>query len=72
MFIPPSYPSVVIQLEPTSKLLFRKLQYPTYVNDTNLNVHIRIFKKVIKASMKIVEADIINMFNFTLKNNILE
>jgi 3-keto-L-gulonate-6-phosphate decarboxylase len=42
------------------------------VKDTNLDVSIRVFKKVIKAYKKTVKVDIINLFNFTLKNNILE
>ncbi len=70
MFIPPWYPSVIIRLEPISKLLCRKLQHPTYVKDTNPSAHIRIFKKVIKESMETMEVDIINMFDFTLRDNI--
>jgi hypothetical protein len=29
MLMPPWYPSVVVQFEPTSKLPYQKLQYPT-------------------------------------------
>jgi hypothetical protein len=29
----------------TNKLPYQKLQYPTYVKDTNSDAHIRIFKK---------------------------
>ncbi len=43
-----------------------KLQYPTYVKDTNLDAHIRMSKKAIKANGEIVEANIINLFGFTL------
>jgi hypothetical protein len=49
-----------------------KLQYPTYVKDTNSNAHIKVFKKAIKANGETMEVDIINMFGFTLKNNIFE
>jgi hypothetical protein len=56
--------------EPTTKLPYKKLQYPTYVRDINPNAHIRIFKKAIKANGEIVEANIINLFGFTLKDSI--
>ncbi len=49
-----------------------KLQYPTYVKDINLNVHIRVFKKVIKANGETLEVDIINLFGFTFKDGIFE
>ncbi len=49
-----------------------KLQYPTYVKDIDLNVHIRIFKKAIKANGKTMEDDIIILFGFTFKDNILK
>jgi hypothetical protein len=41
------------------------LQYPTYVKDIDLDAHIRVFKKTIKANDEIVETNIINMFGFT-------
>jgi hypothetical protein len=72
MFMPPWYPSIVIWLEQTSKLPSKKLQYPTYIKDIALNVHIRVFKNAIKENMEIVQFDIINLFGFTLKNNILK
>jgi hypothetical protein len=66
IFMPPWYQSVLIQSEPTNKLPYWKLQYPTYVKDTNLGMHNRIFKKSIKANGETMEVDIINMFGFTL------
>ncbi len=50
----------------------KKLQDPTYVKDTDLNVHIRVFKKVIKVNGETMEANIINMFGFTFKDSISE
>jgi hypothetical protein len=47
-----------------------KLQYPTYVKDTDLDVHIKVFKKVIKANGETMEVDIINLFSFSLKDSI--
>jgi len=58
--------------EPTTKLPYRKLQYPTYVKDIDLDVHIRVFKKGIKIKGEIVEVDIINLFGFTFKDKIYE
>jgi hypothetical protein len=74
MLIPPWYQPPIVQpiLEPTTKLPYMKLQYPTYVKDTDLDVHIRVFKKAIKTNGEIVEVDIINLFGFTLKDNIFE
>jgi hypothetical protein len=74
MFIPPWYQPLVVQLvsEPTTKLPYKKLQYPTYVKNINPNAHIKVFKKAIKANGEIVEVDIINLFGFTLKDNIFE
>jgi hypothetical protein len=42
------------------------------VKDINYDVHIRVFKKVIKTNGKTMEANIINLFCFTLHDNILE
>ncbi len=74
MFIPPWYQPPVVQpiSEPTTKMRYKKLQYPTYFKDTNANVHIKIFKKAIKVNDEIVEFDIINLFGFILRDNIFE
>jgi hypothetical protein len=52
MFIPPWYQPPIVQLvsKTTTKLPYMKLQYPTYVKDTDPNAHIRVFKKAIKAN----------------------
>jgi hypothetical protein len=49
-----------------------KLQYPIYVKDMNLDAHIRVFKKAIKTNSETMEADIINLFAFILKDNVFE
>ncbi len=49
-----------------------KLQYPIYVKDTYPNAHIKIFKKAIKANGETMEADIINQFGFTFRDNIFK
>ncbi len=58
-------------LEPTTKL-YKKLQYPTYVKNTNLDAHIKVFKKSIKANGEMMEANIVNLFRFTLKDSNFE
>jgi hypothetical protein len=70
--MPPWHQPILIQSEPTSKLPSRKLQYPIYVKVTDPNARIRVFKKAIKANGEIVEVDIINLFGFTLHDNISE
>ncbi len=74
MFIPSWYQQPIVQLvsEPATKLPYNKLQYPTYVKDTYLDVHIRVFKNTIKANGETMELDIINLFGFTLRDNIFE
>jgi hypothetical protein len=74
MLIPPWYQPPVVQPipKPITKLPYMKLQYPTYVQDTNPDAHIRVFKKAIKASDETMEANIINLFGFTVKDNIFE
>jgi hypothetical protein len=42
----------------------------TYVENIDLNAHIRMFKKAIKANGETVEADIINLYGFTFKDDI--
>jgi hypothetical protein len=72
MFIPPWYRPLVVQLvpEPTTKLPYRKLQYPTYVKNIDPDAHVRVFNKAIKAYGETMEIDIINLFGFTLRDNI--
>ncbi len=73
IFIPPWYQPFAVQhvLKPTTKP-YMKLQYSTYVKDTDRDAHIRVFKKAIKANGETMEADIINLFGFTLKDGIFE
>jgi len=52
-------------------LPYKKLQYPTYVKDTNPDAHIRVLKKAITFNGEIVE-DIINMCGFTFRDNIFK
>jgi hypothetical protein len=66
--VQPWYQSVPVQSAPSNKLPYQKLQYATYVKDIDFNVHIRIFKKVIRANGETLEVDIVNLFGFILWN----
>jgi hypothetical protein len=46
VFMPPWYPLVIIQFEPTSELLYQKLQYPTYVRILILMLALEFSKKI--------------------------
>ncbi len=50
----------------------KHLPYLIYFKDTNLDVHIQVFKKTIKANGEIIYEDIINFFRFTLSDNIFK
>jgi hypothetical protein len=70
IYMQPWYQLVLVLSKPTSKVPYRKFQYPTYVKDNDPDVHIRVFKKMIKANCETMEINIINLFGFTLQNNI--
>jgi hypothetical protein len=53
--------------EEVNKLLYTKLQYPTYVKNIDLDVHIKVFKHANKTNSEFMEVDIINLFGFILK-----
>jgi len=52
MFIPPWHQPPIVQLvsKPITKLLYMKLQYPTYVKNIDPNAHIKMFKKAVKSN----------------------
>jgi hypothetical protein len=52
--------------------MINSMIYATYVKDTDLDAHNRIFKKTIKANGEMVEINIINLIGFTLKDTIFE
>jgi hypothetical protein len=65
-------PIVSLVLKLITKLFYKNLLYPTYVKDTDLDVHIKVFKKAIKVNGETIEVDIINLFGFTFQVNIFE
>jgi hypothetical protein len=74
MFIPPWYRPPFIQPipKPATKLPYMKLQYPTYVKNIDLDVHIKVLKKTIKANGETMKANIVNLFGFTFRYSIFE
>ncbi len=50
----------------------RPFNYPKYVKDFDLDAHVRMFKVVIKANSEIDDAEIINLFSFTLKDIVFD
>jgi hypothetical protein len=53
-----------------NRAAIQEVTIPNLCQDTDLDAHIRVFKKAIKVNGEIMEANIINLFGFTLKNNI--
>jgi uncharacterized protein YdhG (YjbR/CyaY superfamily) len=53
---------------PNSKPFRKPLNYDEYKKNSNLDVHVQVFKVAIKVNDEMVDDKIINQFNFTLKN----
>jgi hypothetical protein len=53
---------------PLSKPYHRPLNYLEYVKDSDPDAHVRVFKASIRANSETNDAEIVNMFNFTLKD----
>ncbi len=53
---------------PPSRPYHRPLDYPKYVKDFDLDVHVRIFKATIRTNSETDDVKIVNMFNFTFKD----
>jgi hypothetical protein len=47
----------------------RPLNYHKHIKNFGLDAHVRVFKVVIKTNNETVDEKIINLFNFTLKDN---
>ncbi len=53
---------------PPNRPYRRLFNYPKYVKDSNLNVHVKVFRTPITTNSEINDVKIVNMFNFTLRN----
>jgi hypothetical protein len=47
----------------------RPLKYHEYKKDSNMDVHVKVFKATIKTNGETINEEITNMFNFKLKDN---
>ncbi len=54
---------------PYSRLFKRPLNYPEYKKNSNPDVHVQVFKAVIKVNGETIDEKRTNLFNFTLRNN---
>lgn len=48
------------------------LNYPPYKKNFDLDVHVQVFKIVIKTNGEMINVEITNLFNFTLIDNALD
>jgi hypothetical protein len=53
---------------PPNRPYRRPLNYLEFVKDFNPNVHVKVFKVVMKANSETGDVEIVNLFNFTLKD----
>jgi len=62
--------TTVVQLViPYFRPFRRPLNYPKYKKNSDMDVHVWVFKVVIKTNSAIIDEEITNLFNFTLKDN---
>jgi hypothetical protein len=50
----------------------KPLNYFEYKKDFDTNVHVRVFKAVIKVDSETMNQEIVNLFNLILKDNSLD
>jgi len=53
---------------PSSKPYCWPFNYLEYVNDSDPNVHVRVFKVAIRTNSETYDAKFVNMFSFTLND----
>jgi len=53
---------------PPNKPYHRPLNYPEYLNNFNLDAHVRVFTATIKANGETEDVKNVNMFSFTFKD----
>jgi hypothetical protein len=53
---------------PAKRPYHRPLNYLEYVEDFNLDVHVRMFKVAIRINSETNDGKIVNLFNFPLKD----
>jgi hypothetical protein len=45
-------------------------KYPNFKKDVDLDVHVKVFNSIVKVNVKTSEKFIINVFSYTLRDNI--
>jgi hypothetical protein len=53
---------------PPNRPYHQPLNYPKYVKDFDLDVHVKVFKVAIKANNETYDVEIVNMFSFTFRD----
>jgi hypothetical protein len=53
---------------PPNRLYHWPFNYLEYVKDSNLDVHVRIFKAAIRTNSKTNDVEIVNLFSFTISD----
>ncbi len=53
---------------PPNRPYHRPLNYLEYAKDFDPNAHVRVFKAIIRANGETKDVEIVNLFNFTLKD----
>jgi len=59
-----------IQPLPPNRPYCWPLKYPEYVKDFDPNAHVKVFKATIRTNGGIDNVEIINLFSFTLRDNL--
>jgi hypothetical protein len=57
---------------PPNRPYCQSLNYPNYVLDADLDVHVKVFKVAIKANGEIDDAKIVNLFSFTFRDIVFD
>jgi hypothetical protein len=57
---------------PPNRLYHQPFNYPKYVKDFDLDVHVKIFKVFIRANNETNDVEIVNLFNFTFKDTMFD
>jgi hypothetical protein len=53
---------------PPNRPYHQPFNYPEYVKDFDLDVHVRVFKVIIITNSEIDDAKVVNMFSFILRD----
>jgi hypothetical protein len=64
------FPYTLKNLDPPYYKPFKRpLNYFEYKKDSDPNIHVQVFKVIIKVNDETIDEEIINLFNFTLRDD---